>query len=340
MDDVNQLAGAAARLLQPVMGDPGAAASGAGMSGAPAEALRGVPAARAIRVAARDGARASRSTRRAVRPRRGGPRVRARNLGAARRLAAHRYRALANVNLLRALLPAEGPASRSRLARRLLLAALELGPDASPAQTAAEGARHRRRAPRRPPRFHLRRRPGRRGRRGRRRGSAAPRGCRPLEPERVVVSRRLFRREPPSRRNRPALGEGGGAGGGRRGGVHCSASPRTSWRRVGGSFAKFAPELVRRVVEGGRGSAAATRLLSAALDPPPNASGSFAASFKEREILDAFARHAPSLASLVREGGGPGDLATARDAGATPPPPGEDSDSAHVRRARVRRPRR
>ena len=58
MDDVNQLAGAAARLLQPVMGDPGAAASGAGMSGAPAEALRGVPAARAIRVAARDGARA------------------------------------------------------------------------------------------------------------------------------------------------------------------------------------------------------------------------------------------------------------------------------------------
>ena len=218
MDDVNQLAGAAARLLQPVMGDPGAPASGAGMSGAPAEALRGVPAARAIRVAARDGARAA--LRRGGRFDLGAADLRsARGLGAARRLAAG-YRALANVNLLRALLPAEGPR-----------VAVAPGAPAPPRRARAragrlpradgggEGARHRRRAPRRPPRFHLRRRPGRRGRRGRRRGSAAPRGCRPLEPERVVVSRRLFRREPPSRRKRPALGEGGGAGGGRRGGV-------------------------------------------------------------------------------------------------------------------------
>ena len=44
------------------------------------------------------------------------------------------YEALANVGLLRQLLPARGPASRAQLARRLLLAARSLGAAATPAQ--------------------------------------------------------------------------------------------------------------------------------------------------------------------------------------------------------------
>jgi hypothetical protein len=59
----------------------------------------------------------------------------ARGLTSARRLSAG-YRALANVNLLRELLPTEGPASRGQLARRLLVAARGLGSNASPAQRA------------------------------------------------------------------------------------------------------------------------------------------------------------------------------------------------------------
>ena len=273
-----------------------------------------------VRAAARDGARAA--LRRGGRFDLGAADLRsARGLGAARRLAAG-YRALANVNLLRALLPAEGPASRSRLARRLLLAAFELGPDASPAQTAAGkalvtvgvhlGV---------PPDFISAVVLG--DEVGEDDGEGAPlrEGVDPSSqsassfPGDFSVANLPRAEIVPRSAKAAARAEAAGEAFLQRFSKDVVAACR--W-----SFAKFAPELVRRVVEGGRGSAAATRLLSAALDPPPNASGSFAASFKEREILDAFARHAPSLASLVREGGGPGDLATARDAGARRRRPG------------------
>ena len=105
LDDVNQLAGAAARMLQPMVTEG---------------AARGVPRVAATRRGARDAlwrALSSRSDRFDL----GSADLHtARGLTAARQLSAG-YRALANVNLLRQLLPTEGPASRTRLAKRLLV---------------------------------------------------------------------------------------------------------------------------------------------------------------------------------------------------------------------------
>ena len=105
LDDVNQLAGAAARMLQPMVTEG---------------AARRVPRVAATRRGARDAlwrALSSRSDRFDL----GSADLHtARGLTAARQLSAG-YRALANVNLLRQLLPTEGPASRTRLAKRLLV---------------------------------------------------------------------------------------------------------------------------------------------------------------------------------------------------------------------------
>jgi hypothetical protein len=105
LDDVNQLAGAAARMLQPMVTEG---------------AARGVPRVAATRRGARDAlwrALSSRSDRFDL----GSADLHTtRGLTAARQLSAG-YRALANVNLLRQLLPTEGPASRTRLAKRLLV---------------------------------------------------------------------------------------------------------------------------------------------------------------------------------------------------------------------------
>ena len=118
MDDVHQLAGAAARLLQPMMGEGAAPEVGPTRRAAREHVRRALT----IRGDRFDLGHANLFT--------------AEGLAAARRLSAG-YRALANVNLLRALLPPEGPASRARLARRLMLVASRVGPDASPARRGA-----------------------------------------------------------------------------------------------------------------------------------------------------------------------------------------------------------
>ena len=101
LDDVNQLAGAAARMLQPMVAE--------GIA-------RTIPRVAATRRGARESLwrlLSSRSDRFDL----GSADLRtARGLTAARQLSAG-YRALANVNLLRQLLPAEGPASRGRGSR-------------------------------------------------------------------------------------------------------------------------------------------------------------------------------------------------------------------------------
>lgn len=119
LDDVNELAGAAARVLKPMVSGGGAANAAAAAAIAAAKAsMHTLLSSRGERY---DLGSADLST--------------ARGLTSARRLSAG-YRALANVNLLRELLPTEGPASRGQLARRLLVAARGLGSNASPAQRA------------------------------------------------------------------------------------------------------------------------------------------------------------------------------------------------------------
>jgi len=268
MDDVNQLAGASARFLAPMMGD---AAS---------------PEMAPLRRVARDTLRHAL----AYHPRfdLGSADARsAEGLRAARRLAAG-YRALANVNLLRPLLPQQTPGetepkssqfremSRGRLARRLLLAARALGPEASPAQLDAGRewvtlAAHIGASPEFVVRLVL--------------------GDAEASPE-ASTEDALFLDASPSRaslsvsRHSPAtLGE-----------FFLQTFRKDVVAAVRWNFSACVETLVRRVVDGGDGETAALQLLFAALEAP--ASGA-ATSFVETKILEALAPRLETLATLA-----------------------------------------
>ena len=274
MDDVNQLAGAAARFLAPAMGD---AAS------PELEPLRRVARATLRHALAHHprfdlGAADAHS---------------AEGLRAARRLAAG-YRALANVNLLRPLLPPPGAAgletetaktetakiakprsihdmSRARLARRLLLAARALGPEASPAQVAAGRewvtlAAHIGASPE----FVV--------------GLAL--GDAETFSEASTVSDDVESPSSPFLAVSPAtLGE-----------CFSQTFRKDVVAAVRWNFPACVEALVRRVVDGGDGETAALQLLFAALDAPANGA---ATSFVETKILEALAPHLVTLASLA-----------------------------------------
>ena len=292
MDDVNQLAGASARFLAPAMGDA------ASPEMAP---LRRV-------------ARATLRHALAYHPRfdlGAADAHSAEGLRAARRLAAG-YRALANVNLLRPLLPQQTPLgagaeteteiattskpspthemSRARLARRLLLAARALGPEASPAQVAA----------------------------GREWVTlAAHIGA---SPEFVV---RLALGDAETFSEAPTSGDDG----------ETAASPSRAFSpatlgewflqtfrkdvvaAVRWNFPACVEALVRRVVDGGDGETAALQLLFAALDAPANGAET---SFVETKILEALAPHLETIASLADRS----SAARARRSGARAASPG------------------
>ena len=283
MDDVHQLAGAAARLLQPMMGEGAAPEVGPTRRAAREHVRRALT----IRGDRFDLGHANLFT--------------AEGLAAARRLSAG-YRALANVNLLRALLPPEGPASRARLARRLMLVASRVGPDASPARRGA--------------------------------GKALVTLGAHLGVSAEFIAAIVLGDEPPelsargsgsadgsSSHPRVKLGmadgegvmmggEGVGEGGARpprrardarraaeAGEAFLQNFPKDVTAACRWHFDKYARTLTRRVVDGGFGETAALRLLTAVLEPP---SGSGSASFVEMKILESVAPHLETLATLAK----------------------------------------
>ena len=275
MDDVNQLAGASARFLAPTMGDASASPELAPLRGVARATLRH---ALAYHPRFDLGAADARS---------------AEGLRAARRLAAG-YRALANVNLLRPLLPPQTPRrtsgaetesatvpkssqahemSRARLARRLLLAARALGPEASPAQVDAGRewvtlAAHIGASPEFLVRLAL--------------GDAeAVSEARALDASPVSAS------SSPSRAffTNAILGE-----------TFLQTFRKDVVAAVRWNFPACVEVLVRRVVDGGDGETAALQLLFAALDAPADGA---ATSFVETKILEALAPHLGTLASLA-----------------------------------------
>ena len=275
MDDVNQLAGASARFLAPTMGDASASPELAPLRGVARATLRH---ALAYHPRFDLGAADARS---------------AEGLRAARRLAAG-YRALANVNLLRPLLPPQTPRrtsgaetesatvpnssqahemSRARLARRLLLAARALGPEASPAQVDAGRewvtlAAHIGASPEFLVRLAL--------------GDAeAVSEASALDASPVSAS------SSPSRAffTNAILGE-----------TFLQTFRKDVVAAVRWNFPACVEVLVRRVVDGGDGETAALQLLFAALDPPADGA---ATSFVETKILEALAPHLGTLASLA-----------------------------------------
>ena len=275
MDDVNQLAGASARFLAPTMGDASASPELAPLRGVARATLRH---ALAYHPRFDLGAADARS---------------AEGLRAARRLAAG-YRALANVNLLRPLLPPQTPRrtsgaetesatvpkssqahemSRARLARRLLLAARALGPEASPAQVDAGRewvtlAAHIGASPEFLVRLAL--------------GDAeAVSEARALDASPVSAS------SSPSRAfsTDAILGE-----------TFLQTFRKDVVAAVRWNFPACVEVLVRRVVDGGDGETAALQLLFAALDAPADGA---ATSFVETKILEALAPHLGTLASLA-----------------------------------------
>ena len=261
LDDVNQLAGAAARMLQPMVAE--------GIA-------RTIPRVAATRRGARESLwrlLSSRSDRFDL----GSADLRtARGLTAARQLSAG-YRALANVNLLRQLLPTEGPVSRGRLARRLLLAAAEIGPGATPGQRVLGKV-------------------------------LVTVGVHLGVPADFLIAIVLGDEIPDDDTSRDSL-EGSHATsrvGGRsakdaeeaaaRGEAFLQNFPKDVAGACRWNFGKYAKPLVDRVVNGGPGRTAALRMLSSALEVPASTT---AAGLTEQNILAALKPHASQLENLA-----------------------------------------
>ena len=262
MDDVNQLAGAAARVLVPMMGEQ-ANPDVAPLRTAARQTLRQLfteyP---AFDLGAADA-------------------MSAEGLRRARRLAAG-YRALANVNLLRPLLPAQSKdvnaevvnTSGKRLARRLLLAARALGPDATPAQTEAGRewvtlAAHIGAAPEFVVQLVL--------------GDVDMDGT---DVEMDVDGKDVDDPNLSSSTSTKltAMGE-----------AFLQNFPKDVVAAVRWHFPACVEILVQRIVQSKPGATAALRLLFAALELPENGS----VTIVETQILDAIAKHAEEIASLV-----------------------------------------
>jgi hypothetical protein len=270
MDDVAQLAGAAARVLVPMMT--------VGETSNPDVAP--------VRLAARHTLRRMFAQHNGRFDLGAADVLSAEGLRAARRLAAG-YRALANVNLLRPLLPSQSeepnaavvPTSRVNLARRLLLAAHGLGPDASPAQIEAGRewvtlAAHIGAAPEFVVQLVL--------------GDVEVGGS--LSGRRDANSHTICSKTP----NRAAGSHQNAAA--KFGEAFLQNFPKDVVAAVRWHFKSCVESLVQRVVDGSPGSTGALNLLFAVLELPTNGA---ATTIVETQILTALAVRAPEIASLV-----------------------------------------